>query len=76
VTQTNLCNGSLNAADVMRVTRELVRAMINSEVLGIADINHPIIAAPAVRMEHGVERDSTTNYSLQRKFRQSGMIFV
>ena len=42
---------ALNAVDMVRATRELIRPMLDSEVLGIADIDEAVLAAPPVRVD-------------------------
>ncbi len=50
---------------MMCSARELVTSMIDSVMLRVADIDQPIIAAPAVRVDGNVRRDATTNYRLK-----------
>ena len=59
---------ALDAVDVALLIGKLVRAMMDSEVLGVTDINQAIVAAPAVRVDDGVGRDATANNGLQRGF--------
>jgi hypothetical protein len=51
---------------MMRPTHELALPMMDSEVLGVADINEAIIAAPAVRVDDCFESHATANNGLQR----------
>jgi len=59
---------ALDAVDVTLAIGELVRAMMNSEVFRVADINQSIIAAPAVRMNDRIGRDATANNGLEGDF--------
>ena len=45
---------ALDPVNVAMVINELVRAMVDSEVLRIADINQSVIAAPAIRVDDGI----------------------
>ena len=44
---------------------ENVVRVINSQVLGITDINQAVVTAPAVRMNDRIERDTPANNGLQ-----------
>ena len=56
---------ALDAVDVTVVISKLVRAMIDSQVFSIADINKSVVAAPAVTVNDGVCQDATANNGLQ-----------
>src|SRR5437868_4938336 len=49
----------------MRARDELVFTMVDSEVLRVPDIHQSVIAAPAVGLNDGVNRDSTANNGLK-----------
>jgi len=59
---------ALNAIDVMRALHKLIVGVIDSEVLRVSDINQAIIAAPTVRVDGGVNSDSTPNNGLKCGF--------
>jgi hypothetical protein len=61
---------------VALVGSELIIAVIDSEMFRIADINQPVIAAPTVRVNDRVCRDTTANNGLQSGFLQSGTTSV
>ena len=56
---------ALNAVDVMRAGDELVLTVMDSKMLRIPNVNQAVIAAPAVRVDDGVERDATAHNGLQ-----------
>src|SRR5947209_2841229 len=47
---------------------KLIIRVQHTKMLTLANINQAIIAAPAIRMNHGLKRDMTTNHLLQRTF--------
>jgi len=49
----------------MRALHKLIVAMIDSIMLRVPDINQAVIAAPAVRVDGGINRDSTANNGLK-----------
>jgi hypothetical protein len=55
---------ALDAVDVALFISELVGAMTHPEVLRIADINEPVVAALAVRVDHRIGGDATANNGL------------
>ncbi len=54
--------------DVVVAPRKLVFAMMNSEMLGIAHIDQPLVASPAVTMDDTFNRDMAPNRMLQCGF--------
>ena len=58
---------ALYAVNVMRALHELVTTMVDSEVLRVSDIYKAVIAAPAVRVDSGVNRDAPANNGLQSR---------
>lgn len=59
---------ALNAVDVRRPSGKLIRPMCDPEVLGVADINESIVAAPAVRVNNHFRGYAATNNGLQCGF--------
>lgn len=57
---------AFDAINISRASDELIRAMIDSEVFRVSDINQAVIAAPAIRVDHSFSRHSTANNGLQR----------
>ncbi len=55
---------ALNAVDVTVATHELILPVVNSVVLGIADINESVVPAPAVRVDDYLRGDAPTDYRL------------
>ncbi len=49
---------TFNSVDVNIAGSENIFRVIDSQMLGISDINQTVVAAPAVRMNHRVERDT------------------
>lgn len=47
---------------------KLILRVKHPEVLTVSDINEAVVAAPAVRMNHGVKCNMTANHPLQRAF--------
>ena len=56
---------ALYPVDVMRAGDELVIAVVDSEVLRVPDIDKAVVAAPAVGVDGGVNRDATANNGLK-----------
>lgn len=52
---------ALDAVDVVRAHGELVGAMVDTKMPGIAEIDQAVITAPAVGMDHGIEWDFSGN---------------
>ena len=57
---------ALDAVDVCRASRELIAPVVNPEVLRVADIDEPVVAAPAVGVDDRVERHPTADYGQKR----------
>ena len=55
---------ALDAVDVTLAVGELVRAMMDSEVLRVADIHESVVTAPAVGVDDGIGGDSAANNGL------------
>ena len=55
---------ALYPVDMALAIGELVRAMMGSEVFRMADIHQAVVAAPAVRMDDRVGRDSAADNGL------------
>ena len=60
----------------MRSAYELIVTMIDSEMFRVTDINQAVIAAPAIRVDHGVQGHAAPDYGLKCAFRQSGTTSV
>lgn len=58
----------LDAIDVRFSVGEFVLTMIDSQVLGIADIDESMVATPAVRVNHTLQTHLAANHLLQRLF--------
>ncbi len=58
----------LNAVDMLCASGKFIRAMTDSEVLAVTDINESVIPAPAVTMDNRLWRDPTANNGLQSSF--------
>jgi len=56
---------AFNAVDMTVASDELVRAVIDSEVLRVSDIYKAIVAAPPVTVDDRFRRDATANNGLQ-----------
>jgi hypothetical protein len=52
---------AFNAVDVCRAACELVRAMMHTEVLRVADIDQSVVATPTVRVNDCLWRDTTNS---------------
>ena len=63
---------ALDPVDVVCAPRELVLRVVNSIVFRVTDINQPVVAAPAIRMDNCFGRSATTNNSLQSSLRAVG----
>ena len=50
------------------VISKLILRMQHPEMLRVSNINQSIVAAPAVRVNHGLQRNMSTNHLLQRAF--------
>ena len=48
---------------------EFVAAVVDPQVLGVADIHEPVVAGPAVRMDDAIEGDAAANCFAQSVFR-------
>src|SRR6201989_3433812 len=59
---------ALDAIDMMCASHELALPVVDSEVLGVSDINQPVVAAPAIRIYDRFGRDTTANNGLQSGF--------
>lgn len=59
---------ALNAVDVATAASELIRPVMDSEVLGVTDIDQPIVAAPAITVDDRLGCNATTNNGLQGGF--------
>ncbi len=57
---------ALDAVDVAAATSELIRPMMDSQVLGVADIDQTVVATPPVRMNDRFHGDATANNGLER----------
>src|SRR5688572_21965756 len=66
---------AFNAIDMTRTKAELVVAMLDAQVFGVADIHQAIVAAPTVAVNHRFERDTPSNDGLQRGFAAVGHDF-
>ena len=55
---------AFNAINMCRASDELIRAMIDSEVFRVSDINQAIVAAPAVRVDDSLSSHATANNGL------------
>ena len=55
---------ALNAINVTVAAHELILPVVNSVVFTVADINESVVAAPAVRVNDGLDRDATANNGL------------
>lgn len=58
----------LDSIDMAVTSSKLVFSMMDSKVLGVADIDQTLIASPTVTMDDAVDRDMTSNNLLQRGF--------
>ena len=56
---------ALNTVDVATATSKFIRPMLNAEVLRVADINQPVVAAPAVAVNHSFRRNAAPNNGLK-----------
>ncbi len=58
-----------DAVDVDAVPfREFVVPVVHPEVPVVADVNEPVVPAPAVRVDDGIERNTSQNQGLERPF--------
>lgn len=55
---------ALDAVDVALAVGELVRAMVDPEVFRLADIHQAVVAAPAIRVDDRIGRDSAADNGL------------
>lgn len=63
---------ALDAVDVAAVGGELILTMVDSQVLGVAQVDQAVVAPPAVGVDHALEADSAPNDILQNGFRAVG----
>jgi hypothetical protein len=59
---------ALNAVDVMCAAHELVLPMMNSEVLGITNIDQTVLATPPIRVDNRFGSHATANNGLKCGF--------
>lgn len=59
---------ALDAVDMTVATSKLIRTMMNSEVLGVTDIDQSVIAAPSITVDDRFGCNATTNNGLQGGF--------
>ena len=59
---------ALDPVDVVRASDELVLAVVDTEVLRVPDIDQPVVAAPAVRVDDDLRRHAATDNGLKRGF--------
>ena len=59
---------TFNTIDMTLVIGKLIVRMQHPEMLRVSNINQSIVAAPAVRVNHGLQRNMSTNHLLQRAF--------
>ena len=58
----------LDTVDVAVASSKLVFSMMDSEVLGVANINQALVAPPTITVDDAVDRDMAPNNLLQRGF--------
>ena len=63
---------AFNAVDMRTGFGELIVRMVDAKVLGVADIDKPIVAGPAVRMDDAVQVNAAANRFAQSIFRHIG----
>ena len=56
----------LDAVDVRLGGGKLMLSMFNAKMLGVADVNEPVVTRPSVRVNDGLQRDAPADSAPQR----------